>query len=194
MTSASASRLLDALDRVLNSNSFLLEEPDSDDPDSARVLEAFLRSPRFLRLLGEADAARGWHNYATETDAGVSHLSGNLLVPDAQLDVRQIDEAALREELVSLLTTSRSPHHKQLHADEAQRLVDAFVRDLTHAGQNVRYFQVAPTFLNSSGYAALDPEHSSSKEPTYFDGGPFDRCVLMRDDQKFRLLLTNGAP
>lgn len=210
MARATGGRLLDALDRVLNSNAFLLEdtlgEAVRDDADAIGALTAFLRSARFRALLWQADQERGWGNYARQAHrAGVVGEPGRvpavgerLYADGVAVQVREIDERELREDLVSLLTTAKSPHRKQLPPEDARAVVDEFLQELRpepadgSAVGGWRYFRVAPNFLRSSGYAG--PPGAGGGDPTYFDGGPFDRCFAMLRGRALGVLLTNGAP
>jgi hypothetical protein len=201
MTGVAAGRLLDSLDSVLNSNSFLLDyQLDDDASDTASALAEFFPTARFRALLAQADIDRGWKNYAGEADHGV--IDARLYVAGANLNVSEMARSDFRNDLLWLLTTTRSPHQRQLPASNAEGIVDAFLQELaaepdsTPTSGDWRYFQVAPTFLRSSGYAGYPQPESvdDGKAPTYFDGGPFDRCLVMRRGGTLHILLTNGAP
>lgn len=201
MTGIAAGRLLDSLDTVLNSNSFLLDyELDDDASDMAIALAEFLPSARFRALLAQADIDRGWKNYAGESEQ--TGIDARLYVAGADLNVREMAGSDFRGDLLWLLTTTRSPHQRQLSTAIAEGIVDAFLQELaaepgaTPISADWRYFQVAPTFLRSSGYAGHPrPKGVDDGDvPTYFDGGPFDRCLVMRRGRKLHILLTNGAP
>jgi hypothetical protein len=202
MTGSAATQLLNALDVVLNSNSLLLDHRlDEDVPDTRGLLAAWLPSPRFRELLHQADIERGWQTYGGEAGAAAP-IDARLVVEGAAPTVAELEESAFREDLVGLLTTPRSPHRKQLARAAAELLVDAFLAELARepgaasAADGWRYFRVAPDFLRSSGYAG-GPRPArvvGDEPPTYFDGGPFDRCLVMRRGPLLHVLLTNGAP
>src|SRR6266851_2662088 len=133
MPGSATNRLLDALDAVLNSNSFLLDHDVSEDADTRAVLSAFLPSVRFRELLAQADLDRGWRNYVAQDEVGrpgASTLDERLYIADAKLSMSEIEQQQLRDDLLSLLTTSKSPHQKQLAQEEARTLVDDFLHEL----------------------------------------------------------------
>jgi hypothetical protein len=199
MPGPSTTRLLDALDSVLNSNTFLLEDTVSADADTAALLAEFFSSGRFRELLAQADAERGWHNYAAPDDSEAldptTTLDDRLYVGRGALSLAELDRSSLRDELRSLLTTPQSPHHQQLTASDADALVDAFLSEVgvSSASDSWQFFRVAPDFLRSTGYATPEGAHAATA-PAYFDGGPFDRCLVLRHGPSLRVLLTNGAP
>jgi len=204
MPGPAANRLLDALDAVLNSNSFLLEDPVSADTDIAAALTGFFASGRFRELLVQADAERGWHNYtAHDVESGTSAapLDERFYVGANGLSISELSWQALRDELVSLLTTAKSPHHKQMTAPDANTLVEAYAEELfgqagarsSTSPDGWQFFRVAPDFLRASGYGGTGVGNRDDG-PTYFDGGALDRCLVMRHGGALHVLLTNGAP
>jgi hypothetical protein len=201
MTGVAANRLLDSLDLVLNSNSFLLDDRlEEEGMDTASVLADLLSSARFRQLLAQADADRGWRNYIGDDQQQA--IDARLILENAELDVREVPLREFRDDLLWLLTTTKSPHQRQLPSSEARTLVDAFLAELadeptpTSAGNGWQYFQVVPNFLRSSGLAGYSRGALADGDdaPSYFDGGPLDRCLVMRRGPTLHILLTNGAP
>jgi len=191
---------LDALDQVLNSNSFLLDCPiDLTIDDSASRLEALIRSQAFKDLLIEGDIERGWMNYG-EWDPEANrytrlHHGGHFHRAGCSLTMHALDRAAVRQRLVHLLTGTASPYHRQLSESAAAPLVGAFLDELLgEHPEEWAFLAVDPTFLHTSGYYGNPTRPPGSDDFAYFDGGEGDSSTVFYRRGATWMLLTNGSP
>lgn len=191
---------LDALDEVLNSNSFLLDCPiDELQPDAESRLTELIRGPIFKDLLIAADIERGWKNYGEwdwETERYERlHHSGDFFIPDVRLQVARLDYPAARRRMIDLLAHTYSPYHKQLPEADAVAVTDRFLDELLEGDPTGwTFLAVAPDFLHTSGYFGHPTRSPERDDFCYFDGGDADSCTVFHRPGKTFMLLTNGSP
>ncbi|WP_219412706.1 serine/threonine-protein kinase [Pseudonocardia nigra] len=159
LDSPAVTAFLDAVDRAMNSTTFLLKVR-ADAPITAangeEVLAAFLRHPLFLAMMRELDEARGWGNLADDGPAA-------LVREPLRLSSTPLDAAAFRAPLWWMLREAPSPYRTRPSETAATELVTAFVGAVlgpTGARHTWTFRDVRPDFLHSTGY------FSASREPT----------------------------
>lgn len=181
---------LDAADRVLNSNTFLVGLPlVFGDPVSD--LEAFIRSGGLQKALFAADIARGWLNWHRFDIAGaLCPLPGNFMRPGFRLTLRNLSfnasdylQAVLRAD--PAFGNFISFYRKALSVDDAHSLASDFLKRLFPAG-NPTLLIFEPDFING--------DTLETDEPYYFEGKGCDNAALLACGAAGYLLLTNGAP
>jgi hypothetical protein len=184
--------LLDALDQVLNSNTFLLKLPG--EVQKAEELERLLCGEDLTEALLDEDIARGWLNYSRwEMVAGQCQLvrgSGRFVRPAPRVRARSLTWMEVRSRLVGFLVEGWSPYDHRLPRGEAVGLVEAFEVEWA-AGEEGKYWEVQPDFLVVRGTddGGDLPEGSSA----YFDGFASDSCTVLSKARTTWVLLTNGS-
>lgn len=208
------SAFLDAVDTVMNSNTFLLKVR-VDRPITVGglrdTLGRFLGGPLFGDMMLAADRTRDWwmlHHAPFEVnekeDTGWRVQNG-LVLDDARLDLGRIDIVAFTARLRWMLREAPSPYRRHLGEEHAQDLIGALFRDLfgplswplaTPMAQRCwaearwSFYTLRPDFLRSTEYYTGKP----CPDLAYFDGGAADTAMFFYQDDVFYLLLTNGSP
>jgi hypothetical protein len=187
---------LDAVDRVLNSNTFLL-------PFATRTgrigedLRKYLESPEFQREILKQDVERGWHNLQYSTDDAVSWQPkpGQLLKKGYELIISS-PPIGKQEYLVAMLTANLqagnffSPYGQQLDTPQAVAIVDTLV-EWMFGRQPWQLCIVNPDFL----YSADDFKGKYHEALFYFEGERgCDHAIVLQGPVTSWLLLTNGIP
>ena len=188
-------RFVDAANRVLNSNTFILSFPlNGRDPEIA--LPAFLTSPEFMDQLLTQDLARGSHgffhvyDYEKETYA----VRTGELVKDQTPITFSAPVVEKREYLIAFLTgdTSKGNFHSyygtQLDHKDAAQIVDGLILHITRDNP-WQLFTLEPDFLTSA------PETDTDDNLYYFeqDGANNNAALITLADSAY-LILTNGIP
>jgi hypothetical protein len=182
---------LDAVDKVMNSNTLLLKAR-ADVPvtpaNRAEVLQSLLRSSVFARMIREADHQRGWYNMQ----------DGSPVLDSFDLQLQELSESAFVARLRWMLMEAFSPYRRHLSAPRADEVIDGFLLWLNtqqphgeHGREPWSFCDVHPNFLRSTGYYVNAP---GTAQTTYFDGGPSDTATLIHGRTLILLLLTNGSP
>ncbi|MFE2140984.1 hypothetical protein ACFXA3_04380 [Streptomyces sp. NPDC059456] len=201
-------RFLSAVDVVMNSNTLLLKADAGQSltvDNRQGLLDAYLRSDLFERMMREADRQREWYNLSDFLDdpEGSGNPAGEgapvgLLREGCRAGVASLREEEFIDRLHWMLTEAPSPYRHHLPADEAVGIVGDFLREVLGpagsggrgAGQGWQFASVEPDFLRSSEY------HTDKQplRPVYFDGWVSDTATLFHCGPIFYLLLTNGSP
>ena len=187
---------LDAVDLVINSNTFLLHFQLSSG-NIKEELSSFIRSDDFFRQITEQDAERRWYNMYNFNyiDDGYTLKPGKLVKKDFDLKFKK-KLVGPKEYLAAMLTANYeignfiSYYGKQKQPEEAIRIVDDFIFDLT-AGKDLVYYIIEPDFLARGG----EDRQPDFCEIYYFEGlHASDSATLLVSEQNAYLLLTNGIP
>lgn len=178
---------LDAVDTVMNSNTFLLKVR-ADAPvtggDRAEVLSAFLRDPLFEEMMLTVDRGRGWWN--------LQDGDGPLVVDGpVRPDVRELGAGGFWRRLRWMLREAFSPYGRRLD-DEAAGAVLGPLPEALFGGDEAgwSFCEVRPDFLRGTGYYS----GAACAGLAYFDGGESDTATFFYRGDVFYLLLTNGSP
>ena len=195
---------LDAVDKVANSNTFLLAAGDGLRSLTPAGIFEFLSSDAFAAAMYACDAERGWFNLHDPVDPpeqvqNVKDLymprPGEFLCVDkpAQLDVALVTREALREKLQWLLVGVRSPYGGNLPKREAAPLVNGFLSAIEREGAIVSAALCDPSFLHSTQYWTADDDFEP--EPlAFFDGGGSDVAAFFKAGIHGYVVLANGSP
>jgi hypothetical protein len=191
---------LDAVDEVLNSNTFLLELHIPARVGIKTALDSFIRSEEFRNQFFLNDAEREWHNFhASKFNTELKKREywprpGRLTLDNFSLDV-SIPEAGKTEYLIAMLTADHSighffsPYSHQKERKQAEEITNAFVGCIANV-ENWELMVVSPTFLYD-GY-----NHRTEKNVIcYFGDGAgcaSDTATLIVSGEKGFLILTNG--
>jgi hypothetical protein len=185
---------LDAVDSVLNSNTFLL--PFAIHADGLEIsLLRFLKSDNVTGLLAQQDMDRGWYNlhYFDSATDRYRRREGHILKDGIQLEVSKpaVDQ---REYLIAMLTGDTSKgrffsfYATQKNRKDAERVVDEFTSFLSPDG-GWDLFVVRPDFLKSAA------DVSNKDDLRYFESDSAnDTATIISCNEKGFLLLTNGIP
>lgn len=182
-------KLLDSLDTVLNSNSFLLElsVSESSEENTQEALADFMNSGEFKRQLLEQDALRGWNNYS-------DLRSAEIIKPNFEIHSKPVIKNGAIAHLRSMLTTEPnnfnfwSPYSKQLKPEQAEAIVSSFIWQLCESPEFDMY-------LINTDFSYNQVERKGSKKHlAYFEGdyGSDSATLIVRSDLTAYLLLTNG--
>ncbi|OQP64627.1 hypothetical protein [Niastella populi] len=184
---------LDAVDTVLNSNTFILRF-DLNSNDINTELLNFIKSESFIQQLANQDKERGWYNmhdfdYKTES---YKLRKGNIFKDKILLKIKEVENEK-SEYLVSMLTgdTAKGPffsfYSKQLEKEKSIELVDNLTSFLS-VYSNWRLFIVEPDFLKNAVEV-----YSKEEDLRYFEGdyGADTATIILTKDKGY-LLLTNG--
>jgi len=181
---------LDAADRVLNSNTFLVALPM---PTGIPLtdLGAFIRSGRLQDAIFAADITRGWYNFHRFGNGDIlTPVPGNLATPDFRLTERA-SRCTPSEYLGAMLRGDRtlgdfvSFYGKAVTPEEAGHLTRQMMGRL-FAGREPALHVLEPDFLRG--------QSEEADEAWYFEGKSCDNAALFVVGQIGYLLLTNGAP
>ena len=184
---------LDAVDSVLNSNTFLLAF-DINTKDIREALWNFLNDPNFIQQLANQDKQRGWYNlHNLNLDTQTYELKkGNIVKDESQLKI-EIPHFDRKEYLIAMLTGDttkgrfRSFYHKQLKREIAEAIVNSLSYYL-FSNKNWALYIVYPDFLKD----AIEV-YSKDESLRYFEGDyGNDNASILKCGKKGFLLLTNG--
>ena len=203
MNRKAINKLLSAIDRVANSNSFLLEFSADASTPVGEAFADFLKSGDFKRQMVEQDRERGWMNYSVlDLESGEysgEARPGDFVVDDFQLDIRELGAEKLRGRLTSTLTSGKSFYRRAYGPEQAAEIVDEFLsygiglKEGEEQG-GWKFYDVLPNFLYRKDLVARKEQGEGKETLAFFDGEGFDSCTLMRRGQSILALLTNGAP
>ncbi|WP_049573068.1 hypothetical protein [Nonomuraea sp. SBT364] len=194
LASPAVDAFLDAVDAVMNSNTFLLKVRAGARVTSgnrAETLSAFLRDPLFHDMMLAADRSRNWGNLQPAAPGGSS-----LVLHGVRPVVRDLGREGFEGRLRWMLQRAFSPYGRHLDDERAEAVLGPLPEALFGAagaapGQEEWSFcDVRPDFLRSTGYYTGEP----CPESAYFDGGPSDTATFFYSGEVFHLLLTNGSP
>lgn len=184
---------LDAVDIVLNSNTFLLQF-DSQSTDLKTELLNFLKSESFIEQLANQDKERNWFNlhYFDKKTESYKLRKGNILKDQIELKIKEIENDK-SEYLTAMLTgdTEKGPffsfYGKQLDKEKARAIVDNLTAFLSIYA-SWRLFIIEPDFLKNSFEA-----YPKEEDLKYFevDYGNNSATIILSKDKGY-LLLTNG--
>ncbi len=188
-------RFVDGVDRVLNSNTFLLCF------DSSVILTSWTTLPLLhvlsqqgwvARAMVEQDQARDEYWSMNSNLAYLKLTPGSLVVEGFSLSGTPLDDAAFKAKLLWMLTTPRSWYKKQLTEEQAQPLVETFLRALVGGSdpRAWRFLNLAPDFFHSSWGSLVTPDNQHF---AYFDGMGMDHCLVAWQPDRLYMLLTNGC-
>ncbi len=185
---------LDAVDKVLNSNTFILEFEICTD-DIEKELETFLFSDNFTNQILEQDKERGWYNfhYFDNKTAENKKKSGTLTERNFRLQIIQ-PSYDKKEYLMSMLTCDASIanyfsfYNNQIKTEKARIIIDELTDYLTLYNEEWDLYIVQPSFLKS-----MDKSYGNKEELIYFGGAHGnDSATIIRYYNKAYLILTNG--
>ena len=197
---------LDAVDGVLNSNTFLLRLSTNEIPDDLNeFLEKIIKSRKFKELMLEQDIDRKWFIYSSfNLDTKVwepNKKDCDFFKSEFKLAIESISYKEFIDILVDMLTTEKSIYQKQLPINKAEEIVFRFIREIYHTsdlkteGNNNSFYRIKPDFLNQRTELDIDNELDElDSKFYYFDGTEFDSCTLFIVDNNIYMLLTNGMP
>jgi len=181
------SNFLDALDEVLNSNTFLLEFNISNSDIEKSIID-FIYSDSFELQILEQDIKRKWFN-----DHSIDYKTKEFIVKKRNVVNKNTSIITYRldnpkEYLIGLLMAEiqidyiQSYYSKQKTRLEAEILVDNFVGTLFN-DSDYNLFYIKPDFTNQ------DP-----KNLNYFDKNEFasNTATAIVGIEKGYILLTNG--
>lgn len=169
---------LDAVDTVLNSNTFIFEFTIAGDFEES--LYTYLKSESFINQLFDEDTSRGWFNLDYHKNRK-SILNKNFV-----LEVTECDNGT--EYLISFLTAENfySFYNKQLSYEKAKSIVLNFTGFLTGVEYSAwKLYKIKPNFLKSD-------KEAKKAEASYFENFGNDAATVLAFENKGYLLLTNG--
>lgn len=187
--------LLDALDTVLNSNTFLLSYVPLHPHSISQSMIAFLNSHSFLEQIFKQDHDRNWNNfhYWDSENSDYQQEDGKIVKPDIELKITK-PSVNVRLYLMSMLTATNekngnfwSPYKKQKSEEDAEQLVNNFLKFIGY-DEDSETLCIQPDFLFTT-----KEMNSDSKILGYFEGEfASDSATLFVTNDKHYLLLTNG--
>lgn len=193
---------LDAVDAVLNSNTFLL--PFARQGASVvSALQAFLHSPALAQELLQQDRQRDWyvfHCFDVEEMAYRPRRGLPLVLPHTQIIAQPLlgcGQVYLQDMLVCDGDKQLffSPYQRPLSPPAAARLV-ADLLDCLMPNQPWQLWQIQPNFLRvRAPEQDGDGEWEDSEDWAYFEaGGSANTATVLLAQQQAYLLLSNGLP
>jgi hypothetical protein len=184
---------LDAVDLVLNSNTFLLHFYAKTSELNADLAN-FLKSESFMEQLAEQDKERGWYmlHYFDEQTESYRLRNGNILKDSIALSIEEVQQERM-EYLRAMLRgdTTKGPffsfYAQQLGVEEARSIVDDFSSFISGHSE-WRLFIIEPDFLKSAVEV-----YAQEGDLRYFEGdyGNDSATVILTRENGY-LLLTNG--
>jgi len=192
---------LDAVDAVLNSNTFLLHIPQANSQMPVQQwqsqVENYLTSEQFDEDLLQQDVLRCWDNFTRSKSSSKYFKRKNRVQFKKSSITSNYLQAMLTDERIVMIPETLmpfySPYRKGLKPQEANSLVRDFTSGL-FAQEIWQLWTLSPDFLYSKG------ESRSLEQPisflTYFEGSncmATDSASLLISPQKAFLLLTNGV-
>jgi hypothetical protein len=187
------SDFLDAVDRVLNSNTFIIEFEISS-PNLSESLTKYLNSVYFIDHILKHDLERKWSNlhYYDYDDDCYKIRPGNLLKENfiIKLKDHQFDK---KQYLIGMLTGKYgfySFYSQNKTAVEAEIIVENFISYISK-NKEWKLLIVEPDFLVNT----TDLTEDSKFDMGYFEGeSPCNSSTVIQCQDKSYLLLTNGIP
>ncbi|KOY87251.1 hypothetical protein AD998_14820 [bacterium 336/3] len=192
---------LDAVDMVLNSNTFLLYIPEANLQMPTfqwqNHVRAYIGSDSFDQDLVQQDILRKWNNFTRSKSTSKCFKRKNEVqlktsfIPLPYLEAMLTDERVI--EIPETQSIFYSPYNKGIETKQAKNLVKNFINALF--GESFwQLWTVNPDFLYSKG------DIRKLGQPVnflaYFMGSDClatDSASLLINDQKAFLLLTNGV-
>lgn len=182
---------LDAVDSVLNSNTFLLKiERGTEMLSDQEAIHQALFSKEFDQALYKADLNREWEIFHD------SDVQGDELVytpipfnKGQELGLERQDTSFFPNLLLGMLIAGdpsgfHSPYDKAKSPKEAKALLNNFLAELK-LGSDTSYYKLDKSCL----FLPFDPK----TELVYWDNTPSDTLSAMLDADWIYFLLTNGA-
>ena len=177
---------LDACDKVLNSNTFLLGFRLSGG-DLRQEVTLFIRSQEFLQQLLQQDIERGWNNlhYFRDDDGPLVVKQGELVKPVFELGLTRFLGSPKEYFMAMLMGDTRignfcSFYGRALDRGQAEVMAEEFM-----AGRDLELFLLEPNFLEET--ADLD-------RICYFEPNGCNTATVLVCGREAWLLLTNGIP
>lgn len=190
-------KLLDALDQVLNANSFVVTMNKDKNENFLTSLKQSRNDGTLAKALYSEDARRDWYNFYTLKDVTDGHLTyvprrGVFFNEESQWEMRALDIPEVEDVLTGILTGKGSylkKNERMSHFEKgvSQKLVDSFIKALHGEVKNFTAFEWKPDFLLSF----YDHEEDDNVLP-YFEGLGRDLALLFVGETKIILLLSNG--
>jgi hypothetical protein len=175
---------LDAVDRVMNSNTLLVEgaRPPGEIGES---LATFLHSPAFLEAFLQQDLARHWTNHHEWGEPPVPRPGTPVLEGAAPvLSPLTLREAG--ERMAWYLEGAPSWYACRLVAGAAGPLAGGCLAALAEQLPGVQAASLSVDFLRARSRA--------DEGLAYFDDTPCDGAILFWNTDRLVILLTNGSP
>ena len=194
-------RLLDALDKSVNSNSFWLsfEIVDEKSFDVSEFLIHLLRTTVFHYELMKQDLERGWNNYSEivipkdwNTPIFIQR-PGNTWNGNENLIFELVAEYKVKELLIDLLTGqqkhfTRTSFGSPIKHEEASSIVDEFISEIKEKDKNRQANNFKPDFLNR----VKDTLEKDATILSYFEESGRDLALGIKEGETFHMILTNG--
>ena len=196
---------LDAVDEVMNSNTFLIDAGPTLGSLSAWEIADYVQSEDFTQAMFACDRIRDWwsyHDSEIENDELVRHPSpGSFTVENPAINSEPATVEDFRQRLLWMLTEAFCPYAgrgaEHRSPEVARALVDRFLGALDVKASTQVVF-VEPIFLHSTRYwvATEDDPPIPDHHLPYFDGpqNESDTATFWITDEVGYLLLTNGSP
>ncbi|WPP47974.1 hypothetical protein [Catalinimonas niigatensis] len=196
-------KLLDALDKSANSNSFWLsfEIANEESFDVTKFLIHTLRTTVFHYELMKQDLERSWNNYSEivmpkdwNTPIFVQK-PGNTWNGNTDLKFELVSEDKVRELLIDLLTGqqkhySRTSFCSPIKLEKANLIIDEFLREIKKKDENWKAYNFEPNFLNR----VKDTLEVDATILSYFEESGRDLALGIKEGETFHMILTNGYP
>lgn len=184
---------LDAVDIVLNSNTFLLQFTLQSTDIKTELLN-FLKSKSFMEQLANQDKERCWFNmhYFDKRTESYKIRKENILKDKIELKIKEVENDK-SEYLLAMLTGDTlkgrffSFYSKEMDQVKARAIVDNFTSFLSIYA-DWRLFILEPDFLKNA------VEVYSKEEDLRFFQGDYgnDSATIILTNNNAYLLLTNG--
>lgn len=183
---------LDGVDRVLNSNTFMLSF-HLNDQDLPAALHSFVHSDDFVKQMLQQDIDRQWHNMHiyNEEENQYEVRSGTLVKENATLALSGPHTEGLQY-LVAMLTGDFSKgsfysfYNTKLTSEDAMSLVSDLIEFL-FSNEKWQLFTIEPDFLTTAEEVGL------TSHICYFEGDyGNDTATVLTDGKMAYLILTNG--
>lgn len=196
---------LNAVDTVMNSNTFLLDAGHRLGALSGQNLERYVLSGPFHREMLHNDAKRDWHNFHEVARYGSGKTmswvpqEGQFPVPNLKIKPTMVSFDQFRARLLWCLTEARCyyQHSGTGHLPDGQAvtMVDAFI-DCLDAKQAFHGAFLEPDFLFGIDYWGYSEQDLPEGCLGYFGGpgNPNDTATVWTCSSGGYLLLTNGTP
>lgn len=194
-------KLLDALDKSANSNSFWLsfEIANEESFDVSVFLISTLKTTVFHYELMKQDLERGWNNYSEivlPKDWKIPifvQKPGNTWNGNTDLKFELVLEDKVRELLIDLLTGqqkhfTRTSFGSLIELEKANSIVDEFLNELTEKDKNWKAYNFKPNFLNRVN----DTLEKDATILSYFEESGRDLALGIKEGELFHMILTNG--
>lgn len=184
---------LDAVDIVLNSNTFLLHYTAEVDCDIKDALTSFVNSNDFYQQFLKQDIDRKWHNhhhFNSKTDR-FEPRSTNLVKPGSQLTIGKPAVSKL-DYLIAMLTANNqdlpffSFYSQQIEVAKATQIVNDLIYYITW-GSSWELYTIRPDFL----YNGTEKDKAKGTI-CYFDDCGNDAATLIVSGNRHYMILTNG--